>query len=1002
LSDSSDSWHGDQEESGDDSASAAPTSALDSDVSADHDATLQDELEPPPSAGAVEGVSPMNIRTKADILALPELATNRIVLTEHHRSSLEAVFRVYAQAASKRHWFIPHHVSRDAVKEQRSSSASSGPPRGSASVASAPLSGGGRSCASAASAPAALGGAPRVTTQRWRVFTGSGLEDDWTEYRTCCGNPLLNSTAGMSKEAASKHSSLHIINMFKARCEFFSRSPSRDHFTSVVRSMLLEQSTNRVPWQGSTICLSCFRAVLGRCRTWMFNTRNCLSDEEKARFPKRTQRGRLRAPRAAFVLPRVVNLLRAWSHETGHSLPNPKGKDLTIKTLFIPVKYYQELADRLSQYEFTQQRLEQLAPVHVHTVKRAKKWLANKEKLVLKLKTTISLMRCATCDYFDNLVTADYVKKHNRTRQHVLEDTYSKGNHIAAAMKQRAFFQAQKDLAMRFPELVWAMTIDGMDQSKTQLPHRARLDKILDTLTRMKVHAEGGFCFGGPQPVIGLLNFPDVRKDSNLCVLTVERFLDLQFEKLLDSWKQMSESQAAAHAAVAAAAAKLDPELHQRLADAQRAAPSVGADGVYPEDGVGMKWPKRLHLTFDNAASECKNQWMFRFLGLLVLHGVFFHITVSTLIVGHTHDIVDQLFSIWARKLNVHNAETYEKMRLIFREKYATRIEGLVKLMHQRQADGASAAAASVAEPSDASAASESPEDALERMQWEAEAQSIISEFDAKTKGAVPNQRPRDSDLRPYIELQSVSIDVQGWIKSALAPVEGRAQPGVKHKPPELKNIDAAHNFAIEKDLTTGHVYLYNKHLCDSTELPNDGTQQVTHRYRGQQTGDYTTRALLWTALDGTYSDPYKIPPVEVPTKALEKTADVFRDRAAMTNLEHTEFLNMLERLDSAQAAQRASCARCAELSAAYSSIGVIHRRKGADEQDQQVARSKSTTKNKAWVDMVAHLQDPAFKIVHDGGQLRAGWWTKWLQRVKEHIAPAYIRRGIELCPHAR
>jgi len=68
-------------------------------------------------------------------------------------------------------------------------------------------------------------------------------------------------------------------------------------------------------------------------------------------------------------------------------------------------------------------------------------------------------------------------------------------------------------------------------------------------------------------------------------------------------------------------------------------------------------------LTFDNAAGECKNQWMFRFLGLLVLHGVVLHVSVSNLLVGHTHDIVDQLFSIWSRMLRLKDTPTLDAMR---------------------------------------------------------------------------------------------------------------------------------------------------------------------------------------------------------------------------------------------------------------------------------------------------------------------------------------------------
>ena len=57
---------------------------------------------------------------------------------------------------------------------------------------------------------------------------------------------------------------------------------------------------------------------------------------------------------------------------------------------------------------------------------------------------------------------------------------------------------------------------------------------------------------------------------------------------------------------------------------------------------------------------------------ILVLHNVFLSVTGVTLLVGHTasHDIVDQLFSIWARILSINNATTYEQMhRLAVRQR---------------------------------------------------------------------------------------------------------------------------------------------------------------------------------------------------------------------------------------------------------------------------------------------------------------------------------------------
>ena len=107
----------------------------------------------------------------------------------------------------------------------------------------------------------------------------------------------------------------------------------------------------------------------------------------------------------------------------------------------------------------------------------------------------------------------------------------------------------------------------------------------------------------------------------------------------------------------------------------------------------------------------------------------------------------------------------------------------------------------------------------------------------------------------------------------------------------------------------------------------------------------------------------------------------------------------MLQRLTDAQEAQAAVCGECSVLSAAYSGVGVIHRHKGADDANKTAAKEKSKIKENAWNAMLAHLYDPRFSEVHNAGQVRTGWWTKWLKRVQDHISPAYIRRGLSLNP---
>ena len=467
-----------------------------------------------------------------------------------------------------------------------------------------------------------------------------------------------------------------------------------------------------------------------------------------------------------------------------------------------------------------------------------------------------------------------------------------------------------------------------------------------------------------------------MRKDASLCVVTVDRILDIQWQKLTSLYEQEQRA-IEAQAAARAAAALQDAGLQQEMKDAEAAAPSARSDDAYPESGIGMKWPLRLHLTFDNAAGECKNQWMFRYLGLLVLHDVVQAITVSTLLVGHTHDIVDQLFSIWARMLRIHNAETYEKMRAVFRDRYISRIQGLVDLMKKRGAQ-----AAEHLSEEERSVFREHQEGAS-AVDWRSEAGEILQNF---TNFVKVTFKEHAAELSPHIELQSVSIDVQGWLQRCM-----------HRKLPELSNLDLAHNFGIEKD-ADGTVYLYNKHLCDSTERSNEAVK-VQHRYRGQLTGDYTTRAKLYEPGAQQLADPFKTPPLHIETDKLRTTALKFAQQHVMTSQELSSFEAMLDRIEQAREEQAKVCAECADLANIYCGHGVVHRPRWAGEEEKQAARQKSSSRAKAWKNMIAHLYDPAYADAHNKGQVHVDWWTKWRLRVHKHILPARIARGMMADP---
>ena len=60
--------------------------------------------------------------------------------------------------------------------------------------------------------------------------------------------------------------------------------------------------------------------------------------------------------------------------------------------------------------------------------------------------------------------------------------------------------------------------------------------------------------------------------------------------------------------------------------------------------------PPVMYVQLDNTARENKNSIVFGYLSMLVERGIFKKIKVNFLLVGHTHDHIDQMFSRFSKK----------------------------------------------------------------------------------------------------------------------------------------------------------------------------------------------------------------------------------------------------------------------------------------------------------------------------------------------------------------
>jgi len=529
-------------------------------------------------------------------------------------------------------------------------------------------------------------------------YNAISLHQDWCEFQSCCGhrgNIGLLASSCVPQSQWTKHCSVSVQNMLALRIRIRESASNQRHFvTQTVQA--LERVVGRdshfsarvaLP-DGGMVCRSCYRAVVGVSRSTIFDYRARLSllaqcdDRLSARAnatlpPQGTPADAGSAQPEAeldavaahistderggrsshmFNLTRALLLLYCEEHAQFDPAGDTEGTDAHVSKQILPLRSHGELLAALDAlllellrdgvgvrgYHGPLPRLPDESSGSAHaassgggrrrrcvsrmeyflsssTLRRVLKALERSEGIRVSITQSKGVCRCDDCERLDqlrkkspanSLARAVFVKQ--------------KREHLAVAARQRAHFNDKKAQAIAHPSQLWTITFDGFDQSKTQLPHRSRLSKYLENFKRgmIGLHVVGAFSFGAPVPICAYFNDATMSKDSNLSSTILFDLLDKQWQRLINEYLDAHKALPGDWSGVAAQATLLD------------------AASKY----AASKWPRQLHLTFDNAGGEAKNQYFFRTVGVLVHYGVFEAITLSTLLVGHTHDIVDQMF----------------------------------------------------------------------------------------------------------------------------------------------------------------------------------------------------------------------------------------------------------------------------------------------------------------------------------------------------------------------
>ena len=220
-------------------------------------------------------------------------------------------------------------------------------------------------------------------------------------------------------------------------------------------------------------------------------------------------------------------------------------------------------------------------------------------------RTKGEFVRCDSCISYSNLLQTE----RDATKRAQLR--HARRIHMYKMWMERKFYYERREEARQNPDVLLSIIIDGMDQRKSEIPRvpRGQVTHSLDALYRVKqtitgalVHHVGRFFF---------ISTCDIKGGATLEIECLHR--------------------------------TIARTLEYKLAN-------------------GLPRPRDLCIQMDNCGHQ-KNKYMMAYLTHLVDNGQFANITLSFLEKGHTHEDIDQTFSVLSKAFKQSTCHTPSEFR---------------------------------------------------------------------------------------------------------------------------------------------------------------------------------------------------------------------------------------------------------------------------------------------------------------------------------------------------
>ena len=222
--------------------------------------------------------------------------------------------------------------------------------------------------------------------------------------------------------------------------------------------------------------------------------------------------------------------------------------------------------------------------------------------------------KCDTCAYVDSFLElgSGTVEAQERAERYKKE----KQKHLDYIEGARRRLQGRAEYARNNPTKVLFINTDAMDQRKTAVPTVVRPAKEDDIGLAMPVRLMGSIVYG--HFFYGLWCIPQWSSSSNITLTAITRAIEYVQER--------------------------------NAQDPQWASSKTHL-------------PPKLQLQLDNTAKDNKNHFLLGYCALLLAEGLFEEVEVFFLPVGHTHNEVDQAFSLISKAVAREGAFSVEDLK---------------------------------------------------------------------------------------------------------------------------------------------------------------------------------------------------------------------------------------------------------------------------------------------------------------------------------------------------